>query len=155
MIYIFPFGCLWPPLGVFGVRLAPPGPTLASVLALWGALGLSLGVLWSPLDPFGLPLGSLWLSLGSPWATLAILLKIGRPLPRNVSNSRNCHQKAAFGNLPPVPAVPPDPAEVVSASAAQTSPLPAPGVRMTGVKQTPSNNYCASSYPHHIQISPA
>ena len=73
---------------------------------------------------------------------LSILLKNGRPLPRNVSNSRNCIQKSAFGNLPavlpvlPVPAVPP---EVVSASAAQT-PLPhAPGVRMTGVQQTPSN----------------
>ena len=66
-------GSLWSSLGSFG--------------SLWGALGLSLGVLWAPLDPFGLPLGSLWLSLGSPWATLAILLKIGRPLPRNVSNS--------------------------------------------------------------------
>ena len=78
---------LWLPLGVFGAPLAPPGPTVASVLTLLGALGLlwaSFGCLWIP---FGLPLGSLWLSLGGPWATLAILLKIGRPLPRNVSNS--------------------------------------------------------------------
>ena len=113
--------------------------SLASVLALWGAFGLPRGVLWAPLDPFGLPLGSLWLSLGSPWATLAILVKIGRPLPRNVSDSRNRQHKTAFWNLPAELADAAEPAEVVSASAAQT-PLPhAPGVRMTGVKQTPSN----------------
>ena len=139
MIYIFPFAFLSLPLGVFGTPLAPPGPTLASVLTPWGALGLSLGVLWAPLDPFGLPLGSLWLSLGSPWATLAILLKIGRPLPRNVSNSRNCIQKQAVWNLPAAPPAPAASAEVVSKSAAQTSLPHAPGVRMTGVKQTPSN----------------
>ena len=86
-----------------------------------------------PLAPFG----SLGVPLGCPWGAL------GRPLPGNVSNSRNCHQKTAFWNLPavpPDPADPADPAEVVSASAAQTSPLHAPGVRMTGVKQTPSND---------------
>ena len=49
---------LWPPLGVFGTPLAFPGPTSASVLTLWGDLGLPLGVLWAPLDPFGVPLGS-------------------------------------------------------------------------------------------------
>ncbi len=68
---------------------------------------------------------------------LSILLKIGRPLPRNVSNSRNCVQKIAFSYLP---AEPPEPAEVVSASAAQTPLTHAPGVRMTGVRQTPSND---------------
>ena len=47
-----------------------------------------------------------------------------------------------FGTQSPEPAEPPEPAEspeVVSASAAQTSLPHAPGVRMTGVKQTPSN----------------
>ena len=87
--------------------------------------------LWLPLAPFG----SLGVPLGCPWGAL------GRPLPRNVSNSQNRHRKTAFWNLPAVPAVPADPAEVVSASAAQTSPLHAPGVRMTGVKQTPSNDH--------------
>ena len=42
---------------------------------------------------------------------LLILLKIGRPLPRNVSNSRNCIQKSAFWNLHPGPT---GPAEVVA-----------------------------------------
>ena len=64
-IYILPFGFLWPPLGVFGTPLAFPRPTLASVLTLWGGLGLPLGVLSAPLDPFGLPLASLWLSLAT------------------------------------------------------------------------------------------
>ena len=99
-------------MGVFGVPWADFGFLLTPL----GALGLPLGILWAPLDPFGLPLGSLWLSLGSPWATLAILVKIGRPLPRNVSNSRNCQQKTAFWNLPPDAADAPEPAEVVSAS---------------------------------------
>ena len=70
---------------------------------------------------------------------LMILLKIGRPLPRNVSNSDNYLQKTAFVCLPAVPPDPPDPPEVVSASAAQTPLTHAPGVRMTGVRQTPSN----------------
>ena len=50
---------------------------------------------------------------------LSILLKIGRPLPRNVSNSRNCIQKSSFWNLPAGPA---GPSEVVSWSAARTLP---------------------------------
>ena len=74
--------------------------------------------LWLPLAPLGVPLGSLWPSsgvpLGSPWATLAILLKIGRPLPRNVSNSRNCSHKSAFPCLPAGPGGPGGPTEVVS-----------------------------------------
>ena len=37
--------------------------------------------------------------------------KMGRPLPRNVSNSRNCLQKTAFPYLLPGPA---GPTEVVS-----------------------------------------
>ena len=45
---------------------------------------------------------------------LLILFKNGRPLPRNVSNSRNCIQKPALGNLHPGPPGPPGPAEVVS-----------------------------------------
>ena len=49
---------LWLPGSVFGAPLASPGPTLGSILTLWGALGL-------PLDPFGLPLGSLWSPFGS------------------------------------------------------------------------------------------
>ena len=102
---------LWFPLGVFGAPLAVPGPAVGSILTLLKAIGPPLGVFWVPLDPFGLPLGSLWLSLGSPWATWAILLKIGRPLPRNVSNSRNCLQKTAFSYLPAGPA---GPAEVVA-----------------------------------------
>ena len=47
--------------------------------------------------------------------------------------------KNSFWEFASGAADPADPAEVVSASAAQTSPLHAPGVRMTGVKQTPSN----------------
>ena len=49
-----------------------------------------------------------------------------------------------FGTQPPEPAEtldPAEPPEVVSASAAQTSLPHAPGVRMTGVKQTPSNHF--------------
>ena len=42
---------------------------------------------------------------------LWILLKFGRPLPGNVSNSRNCIQKQAFSYLPGGPA---GPTEVVA-----------------------------------------
>ena len=45
---------------------------------------------------------------------LLILMKNGRPLPRNVSNSRNCLQKTAFVYLPVGPVGPVGPAEVVS-----------------------------------------
>ena len=109
-------------LGFFWQSLASLGSTLVSfwlLLTPLGALGLPLGVLWAPLDLFGLPLGPRWLSLGSPWATFAILLKIGRPLPWNVTNSRNCHQKSASVYLPGGPG---GPAEVVSWSAARTLP---------------------------------
>ena len=52
--------------------------------------------LWAPFGSLWVPLGSLWAALGLPlalfgsfWeaATLATLLKMGRPLPRNVPNS--------------------------------------------------------------------
>ena len=54
-----PFRRLWTAFGA-------PGPTLDSILTLLEALGLPLGVLWAPLDPFG----SLWGALGLPLAAL-------------------------------------------------------------------------------------
>ena len=53
---------------------------------------------------------------------LLILLKMGRPLPRNVSNSRNCIHNLAFWNLHSGPAGPAGPPEVVAWSAARTLP---------------------------------
>ena len=41
-------------------------------------------------------------------------IEIGHPLPRNVSNSRNCLQKSAFVYLPAGPGGPAGPAEVVA-----------------------------------------
>ena len=54
----------------------------------------------------GVPLGSLWPSsgvpLGSPWATLSILLKIGRPLPRNVVKFTKLYSENSFSVFAPL-----------------------------------------------------
>ena len=68
---------------------------------------------------------------------------------------RQMCQIQAFWNSPADPTEPLDPAEpaeVVSASAAQTSLPHAPGVRMTGVQQTPSNYPYYAYYPYDSQL---
>ena len=89
----------WPASGVFGIPLAPPGHDFDIRLASFGV----------PRTPTGRPLyasGSLWPSFGPPLALyvealghISNFIGIGRPPPRNVSNSGNRQRRIVFGNI--------------------------------------------------------
>ena len=96
----------------FGCPLAPFGVPLGSLWLTLGALGLPLAVIWVPFR-------SLWLSWGSLGAPGSIWAPFSEQM---LLKYRACAQNLAFWNLPADAADAAEPAEVVSASAARDLP---------------------------------
>ena len=113
------------PAGAFFLEKARPwnfGACICWILSIFADFRVPPTIPWSMC----LPQGLFFSQKTRPWNfgacllwILWILLKIGRPLPRNVSNSRNCSHKSAFWNLHSGPG---GPTEVVAWSAARTLP---------------------------------
>ena len=124
-----PLGQLWVPFGSFGSPWAPFGCSLGPFGSLWPALGLPLalfGSRWGALRPhwqFYWKLDVLYREMCQIHETINKKQLFGichpsHPSPRNPRNPwKWCQQVLLRASLPH-----------------------APGVRMTGVKQTPSNH---------------
>ena len=146
-----PFGFLWSAFGSLSPCLRVPLPTLGHIWDSFGAPGAALESLGDAFGRVGPPVGSPWGTLdcigrllGTPWGHFWLKWRFGRPRETpsqaNGSQVRCLRTKISLPELSlTCPYLPPDPPEVVSGSAAQTPPPRAPGARMTGVKQTPSN----------------
>ena len=119
----------WHPFGHSGCPLGP----FDSLWLPLGALGLPSGVIWVAFGCQWPSLGPLWPS----WGSLGALGPIWIPFSEEMLlKYRACAQNLAFWNLPADAA---EPAEVVSASAAQTPPSTRAGGQDDGSTQTPSN----------------